>query len=501
MSIDSDLALLELDSQTNVLSRIQFVTRFGSHLVHVEGVQGSGKSWLAQRYLDNWCNDTNQVLLTCHPNQSIQQRRDIILRQVVSAPLFNDVDTLVDSLERMLTDEQCNLVIVIDDADLLSSDLLCELWLLIQKAQSVQNWQINVLLFSKRHELTAALSQMSYGQENKAVDIDIEPLTREEATRFAEVLAIPFAKNKEEERHIRDLANRDNCLPADFIVCDKKKVERRVIIRSVTNSPVGILAIACFLLVATVGTYWWMGNPASTLLSTEALTQGNEQLVIAENDEITTDKDGLLSEHSLENETHPMPRAVIATPVIANSLQYEEERVTVPSEVVDVLVDYTNEPEPKAVTKEDSPAVVELNKPLKLAETSELTAEEPEPEKENIAKSPEAVEQSSPEMPITFSMADKELKAISDKRYILQLAALTNTEATQKFIDEHQIEDQVRIYQTLRNGSIWYIVTFGDYATIALARSAVQMLPSSVQTLGPWVKSLVQVHREIDSVK
>ncbi|MGN2672157.1 hypothetical protein ACTFQD_12750 [Aliivibrio fischeri] len=33
------------------------------------------------------------------------------------------------------------------------------------------------------------------------------------------------------------------------------------------------------------------------------------------------------------------------------------------------------------------------------------------------------------------------------------------------------------------------------------ARGAVKTLPASVQSLGPWAKSLVQVHREIDSVK
>lgn len=98
-------------------------------------------------------------------------------------------------------------------------------------------------------------------------------------------------------------------------------------------------------------------------------------------------------------------------------------------------------------------------------------------------------------------MANSELKAISEKRYILQLAALTNEEAVQEFLDEHQLGHSARIYQALRNGSIWYIVSYGDYVSISKARGAVKNLPNSVQTLGPWAKSLVQVHREIDSLK
>lgn len=487
MSIGHDLTVLELESQIDVLSRIQFVSRFGSNLVHIEGVKGSGKSWLAQRYLEKWSDDANQALLMCHPNQSIQQQRGIILKQVVRDPLFNEFDTVLDSIGRMLAGETCNLLLVIDDAQLLSTELLSELWLLVQKAQSTPNWQINVLLFSEAGKLTSALSRMSYGQDNKPIDIDIELLTAEEATTFVEMLVVRFAENGEEKRRIRNLVDKSHRLPAELLALGEKKKERRVIIRSVTHSPIGILAVAGTLLLASAGGYWWLNQsttvPASSAV--DAALEDDSKLAI----DLDTKIDDVINNIELkkenlpEDDSHTIPPEVIDTPIIADTTVEEGKRVVVPSELVDSLVgDSEDEVEQEDVAVKDEPSDV----------TAGTVKEEPITE-------PEVKQETSSN--ITFSLANRELKDISQKRYILQLAALTNEEAVQEFLTEHQIEKSARIYQALRNGSIWYIVTFGDYASISAARGAVQTLPSSVQSLGPWAKSLVQVHREIDSVK
>ncbi|MGF1804020.1 SPOR domain-containing protein [Aliivibrio sifiae] len=491
MSIGHDLTVLELESQIDVLSRVQFVSRFGSNLVHVEGVKGSGKSWLAQRYLEKWCDDANQALLMCHPNQSIQQQRGIILKQVVRDPLFNEFDTVVDSIGRMLAGEKCNLVLVIDDAHVLPPELLSELWLLVQKAQSTPNWQINVLLFSEANKLASALSRVSYGQENKPIDIDIAPLSEEEAATFSEMLVVRFASSREDKVRIRNLVGKTKRLPAELIALGEKKVERRVIIRSVTHSPVGILALASLLLLGSAGGYWWLNQSSTvpTFTSVDTTLENDSKLALDMDERI----DSAISHLEPEDDSHTIPPDVIDTPVIAETSAEEGKRVIVPSELVDSLVSDSastqgEQEEPTKIENEDS---ITASNVMRKAEGNNAK----DKAQDNSVSKSESVST------ITFTLANEELKAISDKRYILQLAALTNEEAVQEFLDEHKIEKSARIYQALRNGSIWYIVTFGDYASISSARGAVQTLPSSVQTLGPWAKSLVQVHREIDSVK
>ncbi|NMV21415.1 cell division protein DamX, partial [Vibrio parahaemolyticus] len=84
------------------------------------GHDGYGKSWLAQRYLEVGASNKNQCLLLCHSNQDDVQHRVLILSQLVSDALFNQQEPLLDSLERLLGDEPCDIAIVVDDAHLLS---------------------------------------------------------------------------------------------------------------------------------------------------------------------------------------------------------------------------------------------------------------------------------------------------------------------------------------------------------------------------------------------
>ncbi|MGC9421070.1 SPOR domain-containing protein [Vibrio sp.] len=90
---------------------------------------------------------------------------------------------------------------------------------------------------------------------------------------------------------------------------------------------------------------------------------------------------------------------------------------------------------------------------------------------------------------------------MSPRSYTLQLAAVNSLQEVQAFIDQYQLEGQVNVYPTLRNDVDWYIVTYQNYPTIQLARDAVATLPTAIQALGPWAKSLSQVHREIERAK
>ncbi len=61
MSLAHELRVLELESQVELLERLQLLTNFGSNLVTVAGKAGSGRSWLAQRYLEAWSTEKISV--------------------------------------------------------------------------------------------------------------------------------------------------------------------------------------------------------------------------------------------------------------------------------------------------------------------------------------------------------------------------------------------------------------------------------------------------------
>ena len=248
MSLAHELRVLELESQVELLERLQLLTNFGSNLVTVAGKAGSGRSWLAQRYLEAWSTEKNQCLLLCHPSQDDQQRRALILSQIVSDPLFNQHDSLSDSLTRLLDGEPCHVVIVVDDAHRLSELLVSELWMLVLEAQSNPQWTINIVLFSETGHLDTLLTRLSYGQQHKPIDLEIDDLSQPEAEHFFESLVIRYVDDESETR-VRRAFSKARPLPGELMALGELKVEKRIIIRSIIGSPINIAIVVALLLV------------------------------------------------------------------------------------------------------------------------------------------------------------------------------------------------------------------------------------------------------------
>ncbi|MEF1185772.1 ATP-binding protein, partial [Vibrio sinaloensis] len=242
MNMAHDSHVLELDSQVELLERLQLLTNFGSNLVTIAGDNGAGKTWLAQRYLEAWALEKNQALLLCFPNQDDEQRRMTVLSQLVSEPLFNPSDSLVESFVRMMEGEACDIVITIDDAHLLSESFISELWMLVLESQQNPLWTVNVLLFAQSNTLDALLTRLSYGQEHKPVDLEIDALSESEADRFFEQLVVRYVEDDMEKR-VRNAYRTVARRPGEIMALGDHKVEKRIIIRSIIGSPINIALV------------------------------------------------------------------------------------------------------------------------------------------------------------------------------------------------------------------------------------------------------------------
>lgn len=161
MSLSYELRVLELDSQTQLLERMQLLTQFASNFVVVKGEAGAGKTWLAHRFLEAWSHDKNQSLVTCLANQEDEVNRGNILRQLFPQSMYSTTDSLNDSVERILEGESCNIVIVVDNAHHASQALLAELWLLFTAAQHTPKQNISIVLFTASDSVSSKLSRLS----------------------------------------------------------------------------------------------------------------------------------------------------------------------------------------------------------------------------------------------------------------------------------------------------------------------------------------------------
>ncbi|EOX4102273.1 SPOR domain-containing protein [Vibrio alginolyticus] len=498
--------VLELDSQIELLDRLGLLTNFGSNLIAINGHDGYGKSWLAQRYLEVGASNKNQCLLLCHSNQDDVQHRVLILSQLVSDALFNQQEPLLDSLERLLGDEPCDIAIVVDDAHLLSETLISELWMLVLEAHHKPNWTINILLFTQSGRLEGLLARLSYGQEIKPVELDIDMLSEVEARRFFESLVARYVDDESEKR-VRDAFKKVDPVPGDIMALGEMKVEKRIIIRSIVGSPLNIALVVLVLLLLAAGGYWWMLSQPSPDDKAQQIAGSLEQTAIPTFEESgisaaqsslqpVTDGSSSPDKSGAVDDSDSLPPAVTEEVASVGS-DDNQQRVVIESNVVDALLEgKTDSADTKAIDD-----VVSIEKTETADETSSPLIKVVKPN-QDMAQAPAQSEEGDVNQPVVkFSFAREELKALSPRAYTLQLAAMTSMEDVQSFLNEHQLNNQVRIYPTVRNDTEWYIITYQDYPTIQMARDAVASLPDSVKSVSPWAKSLRQVHREIERVK
>ena len=483
MSLAHELRVLDLESQIELLDRLRLLTRFGSNFTNITGEKNSGKSWIAQRYLEAWAQDKNQSLLMCHANQTDAQKRTILLNQIVSNPLFNENDPIADSFSRLLEDNSCDVVFVIDDAQLLSEAILGELWTLVLQAQVTPQWNINVVLFTTGNSLDNVLSRLSYGQESKPLSLEIERLTASEVKMFMELLVLKYVSGEDEKRKVRNKVKNTPPLPGALMALGETKVEKRIIIRSIIGSPIKIAILIFILLLLIVGGYFWVFNHSGPSIDIET----NEDQTFVEQTAIpTVQLDSSQSEDSsqtielvdkstaVDDSTALPPQVIDSTATVGHS--DDGKRLVVPSNVVDALLDGDTS-DTQAI--DDAVLQAQLEKAPPVAETDFQRDKDAPPL-------------------ITFSFAKQELMAISDRSYTLQIAALNSLSETQSFITKYGIENDVRIYPTRRDNAQWFIITYKDFSTIQGARDARSELPQAVQDLEPWAKSMLQVHREIE---
>ena len=82
--------------------------------------------------------------------------------------------------------------------------------------------------------------------------------------------------------------------------------------------------------------------------------------------------------------------------------------------------------------------------------------------------------------------------------YTLQLAAGTDKEAIQAFINRHHLESKAVTFHRLRDGKNWYTLIHSSYPTYAKAKDAIKQLPLAVQKAKPWVRQFKAIHMELN---
>lgn len=539
MTRDTSVAMLDVDSQIQLLSRLQFLTRFSSNLIQITGGDGAGKTWLAQRYLEQWAGQSNQSLLLCHPSQSPAQHRSILLKQLIAKPVFNEQDPILQSLAHMLADTvPVDLLLVIDEAHLLSATLVAELWALVQKARMTPGWQVNVLLFSQPGRLDKYLSQVSHGQGSTPLELEITDFSEQEALTFVEVIFAFDRLDANRRRSLKEQARQAAPRPGALMQLENTEQAAMAGVSTRKFSP--LILMVALLVVAAGGIGIWFFSqpepspgididaaPGTGVLSdpeqpvartSESLSTGRfdepqaSQPAERVNDEVrrATSEPAAGSDQPVLDDSGRLPQEVSIEGLTVGRSD-SPPRVVVPSDVVDAMLTEqaqggSGEQAAAALvpaTETTEASQTEVSQPETLqTETSPVPVTEPVQPAATAQPSGQATSErgSAPDAEPAPQLGTA-LKAVDARHYALQLAALRSLTAANQFIAQYDIARIAEIYETRRNGEPWFIIVTGDFPSVVSARRAESRLPARLQQVQPWVKSYAQIHREIDRVK
>ncbi len=85
----------------------------------------------------------------------------------------------------------------------------------------------------------------------------------------------------------------------------------------------------------------------------------------------------------------------------------------------------------------------------------------------------------------------------SKKHYTLQIMAAHHIDIIKQFLSNNELGKQASYYHTYYQNKNWYVLIYGDYPSVKLAKQAIPSLPLNVQRMHPWVKSYRTVQKEI----
>lgn len=79
------------------------------------------------------------------------------------------------------------------------------------------------------------------------------------------------------------------------------------------------------------------------------------------------------------------------------------------------------------------------------------------------------------------------------QKYTLQLMASQKLKDITYYIDKNNLNSVASFFKTDRQGQTWYVLVYGEYATLAQAKAAIAKLPENLQEKKPWVRTFASL--------
>ncbi|MEG3345914.1 AAA family ATPase [Pseudoalteromonas sp. B5MOD-1] len=454
-----------LPSRAALVDRIALQFEYGQNLICLLGPSGLGKSYLLETFITDKYLDFNKAFVQLSGKMTDQQFMTELLEQSFSNPLIDHSLSLSENFYQLYKQQPCgDCLWVIDGGRHLSEELIQQLEILAKQGPST---------------LYILIASQSVGQFSQAVEIHLEALNLSESKQlmrwFFDNLPVeedPVFRTFLQEAHGNPallLAWEPEQQTADIRTPEKSYKLLYLILLLITT----MLLIIGFLYKADM-TEWWKAHyqqdttsSVATALPAEAVINSpvasKEPVLEQSQDELQAQQPVAINDNTTQAAEMPVDGS--------DSKDHDNEsHYNNVAAIVDSLLPA-------------EPIAQETEQPM----ADEVVAA-------IISDAESAIEAEQPLVGNAWYLSQP------DDNFVIQLLAVTKQEISDKFINENGLQGQVNTYQSLRSGKLWWIVTYGSYATLNEAKKGVTTLSDNVRKNQPFYKKISKIKQEIASL-
>jgi DamX protein len=524
-------------STSELHSRLEHLVSYSSQLIFVSNDKINKQSKIVEAFLGHQAENTEVAIIDANQTTFLRDYRSQLFKQLIGTSAPADFSRPLNQLLSALNEYEGPILIIMSHAENLPQKFLQELWELVLQSRFAANKQhLNVLLFAPSEWAEQAKKSLPISSGNKPIQLNSSHVLSEDGdtanqTGQTDLEQLISAKREQFAQRIRD---REPSYEA---------------IQPVLHKP-WLLSLTILLFIGVFGgmLYWqypdvtnaWLkqlgtsfdvpveastteqgkispedinGSAQLADISTNPEMQKNSSLVESNlqqplvealipvvSDRLITDWRNVVKQ--IDNATTSRliqsgAEQLYKTPVILGESLASGTMVSQPNADVDKTVTSQSEgilkPDGDVLGDdykvEDITSIQQLKKDLVRASsfTNVVVSE-----KSNVS----VTEQKGPQR---FAYDETTLLKVPANRYLLQVAAMGDPQAMQTYIQQNQLQNELWVYKTQRNGIDWFVMLHNQsYLSLNLAKDSVSSLSQALRQGPPFVKTSEQVNQEIN---
>ncbi|WP_404400602.1 AAA family ATPase [Idiomarina seosinensis] len=473
-------------SQQNIIDQLHQLSQQNDSLVMLHGGDGSGKTTIAELFIEQASNYAECAFVTANERSSVDRLRAQVLNQLFGTISLSD-ETLSRQMQRQAPVKHA--VIVIDNGEHLPDSFLAECVSTVQQLSAIGQ-KVSVII--------VADSRWAYQQKpaphlrvQGPTMLEVAPMSHDEQIRYVQELLPERQQRLWNFDRIQQFLNTINGYPGEIqqrlqlaLTTQAQRYKDQptnetdpaggeaddsVSINTVTDSktrrPVKLIYIFALTLVLSLA--------AAAFFNKETLEQ------------------------YWQSET-PQPESELAASPVAEA---EAEAGT---------TDNSSEPEATAKPAElpsfepmEQPSLELMPKELAISYREALdnlnrtAAAENDPRELELSliKVQQPEQTNSQPAAVRRPYQTDAIAAQNSQAFALQVAIISSEDLLTQFRQQHGISTTTDVYQR-NDGS--YVIVYGVFDTLEQARAAVTELPASVQQMEPWAKTYLAIQKEIE---